>query len=53
MYNGAQRLHSAYEQDCVVAGWPAAKMQKWKVLPAFRKSVGERVSKLSPNVLPV
>ena len=30
MYNGARRLHSAYEQDCVVAGWPAAKMQKWK-----------------------
>ena len=32
-------LYSTYEQDCVVAGWPAAKMQKsekWKILPAFR-----------------
>lgn len=44
MSNGARRLHSAYEQHYVVAGWPAAKMQKWKILPAYRQSVGERVS---------
>ena len=53
MYNRARRLHSAYKQDCVVAGWPVAKMQKWKILLVFRYQVGERVSKLSLNVLPV